>query len=158
MSVLENVLLDPANGKFCSSILPKEFDIYKSDLDLSRLKVQHSMLLNLTATHNTNSKIPITKVTIICDIIKETSTGKKMFSEIIKLVKSFHTLSVSTSTTETNFSALRHLKTFLLSTMTQDRLNHTLITFIHKEHTDCADEKDIVKVFISANDKKKEIF
>ena len=64
----------------------------------------------------------------------------------------FYTLPVTTSTAERSFSALRRLKTFLHSTMTRDRLNHTLITFIHKERTDCVDEKGIAKVFISAND------
>ena len=161
MSILEKVLLDSVNNTFCSSELPEEFAIYKSDLDLSRLKVQLSMLPDLIATHNTNSKIPIKKVTnvrTICDVIKETSTGKEMFSEIIKMLKIFYTLPVTTSTAERSFSALRRLKTFLRSTMTQDRLNHTLITFIHKERTDTVDEKDIAKVFISANDKRRKYF
>ena len=44
------------------------------------------------------------------------------------------------------------------STMTQARLNHTFITFIHEEHTDGVNEQDIVKIFIPANDRKRKYF
>ena len=104
MSVLEKTLLDSANGKFCALELPEEFDIYNSDLDLSRLKIQLTMLPDLITTHNTNCKVPIKKVTnvrTICDIINE--PGKVMFSEVIKLLKIFYTLPVTTSTAERSF-------------------------------------------------------
>ena len=42
--------------------------------------------------------------------------------------------------------------------MTQARLNHAFITFIHKEHTDGVNEQDIAKIFISANERRKYIF
>ena len=40
MSVLEKALMDYTNGvtAFCSAELPQEFDLYKDDLDLPRLK------------------------------------------------------------------------------------------------------------------------
>jgi len=53
MFLLEKVLLDSANEKLCSLDLPEEFGIYKNNTNFSRLKVQHLMLPDLIATHNT---------------------------------------------------------------------------------------------------------
>nr|CAH7756469.1 unnamed protein product [Callosobruchus chinensis] len=46
-----------------------------------------------------------------------------MIPEIIKLLKIIMTIPVSTCTAERSFSALRRIKTYLRSTMTQQRLN-----------------------------------
>ena len=91
MAILEKVLMDYANGitAFCSTELPHEFDLYKDDLDLSKLKTQLSMLPDLIVTRNTRNSVPIKKVTnvrTICDIINETSVGREMLSEVIKLL------------------------------------------------------------------------
>lgn len=40
---------------------------------------------------------------------------------------------------ERSFSALRRIKTYLQSTMSQDRLNHLLVLYVHKELTDSLD-------------------
>ena len=163
MAVLEKVLMDYANGitAFCSTELPHEFDLYKDDLDLSKLKTQLSMLPDLIVTRNTRNSVPIKKVTnvrTICDIINETSVGREMLSEVIKLLKIFYTLPTTTSTAERSFSALRRLKTFLRSTMTQPRLNHTLLSFIHKDRVDEIKEEKIAESFIGVNDKRRRYF
>ena len=44
-------------------------------------------------------------------------------------------------TSEGSFSALRRLKNYLRSTMSQERLNHLMIMHIHKERTDNIDLK-----------------
>ena len=103
MAVLEKVLMDYANGitAFCSTKLPHEFDLYKDDLDLSKLKTQLSMLPDLIVTRNSRNSVPIKKVTIvrtICDIINETNDGREMLSEVIKLLKIFYTLPTTTCT------------------------------------------------------------
>jgi len=46
-----------------------------------------------------------------------------MLTEFNKLLKIILTVPVLSCTAETSFSALRRLKTFLRSTMTQNRLN-----------------------------------
>ena len=54
------------------------YNLYKDDLDLSKLKTQLSMLLDLIVTRNSRNSVPIKKVTnvrTICDIINETSVG-----------------------------------------------------------------------------------
>jgi len=56
-----------------------------------------------------------------------------LFPNVYKLIKILVTLPVSTCTAERSFPALRRLKTFLRSTMGQNRLNGLALLNIHRE-------------------------
>jgi len=64
----------------------------------------------------------------------------------------------SSATAERSFSSLRRLKTYLRSTMGQERLNHVLILNVHQDKTDSIDLKSVARDFISLNDVKRNIF
>jgi len=120
--VIERVLLDAANGTF-SGELPQELQMYKNDIDLTRVKVQLQMMPDLIRTRNQlpTNLVPIKKVTnvrTICDVMNDVSVSKDMLSQVHRLLKIFYTIPVTSSTAERTFSALRRLKTFLRSTMT----------------------------------------
>ena len=66
---------------------------------------------------------------IMCDI----NSSKTMLCEIPHLLHIALTIPVTSATAEGTFSALRRLKTFLRSSMTQPRLNHVMLLHIHKE-------------------------
>lgn len=108
-----------------------------------------------------NKSVPITKVTnirTIYNVMTEVSLCKEMFSEVLRLIKIFYTIPVTTSTAERSFSALRRLKTYLRATMTQPRLNHAMTLYVHKERTDNIDVDEIANTFISANERRKNYF
>ena len=79
--------------------------------------------------------------------MNEINISKKMLSEVLKLLKIFYTIPITTSSTEQTFSALRWYSQSIVS---QPRLNHTLL-YIHKENTDEIDD-----VSIAYNEKMKE--
>ena len=56
---------------------------------------------------------------------------------------------------ERSFSAIRHIKTYLHSTMSKQRLNHLMLLDVHKSHTDDLDLIDIVNDFIDGSDHRK---
>ena len=58
---------------------------------------------------------------------------------------------------ERSFSSLRSVKTYLRSTMTQERLNNCMILTVHKEETDQLELLDIAKDF-AFSDHRKYIF
>ena len=58
---------------------------------------------------------------------------------------------------ERSFSSLRRVKTYLRSTMTQERLNNCMILSVHKEETDQLELLDIAKDF-AFSDHRKDIF
>ena len=115
--------------------VPDDFQIYKNDLDLARLQIQLQMLPDLIRT-----------------------MSKGMFSEVLRLIKIFYTIPVTTATAERTFSALRRLKTYLRTTMSQQRLNHTMLLYVHKDRTDKIDIVNIARSFIKENDRRRNYF
>lgn len=81
-----------------------------------------------------------------------------LFGQVETLVRLLLVVPVSSSEAERSFSALRRLKTWLRSTMTQNRLNHVSVCHIHQDKLDLLDKKSICKQFIALNDKRKKHF
>lgn len=135
-AMIETLLVTAANSTFIDLEIPEELHLYENDVDLSKLKTQLEMLPALVRTRNVKvpNCIPIKSVTVrtIGDM-NEINIGKEMLSEVLKLLRIFYTIPVTTSSAERTFSALRRLKTYLRSTMSQPRLNHMMLLYIHKE-------------------------
>nr|CAH7739888.1 unnamed protein product [Callosobruchus chinensis] len=122
MTHLSNIeqFLTKQNDK--SSSYLKEF--YGDDFDVDRLVLHRNMLLDIAQTkHVTLNNVE----DIVSFIISHCGSVKHMISEIIKLLKIIMTIPISTCTAERSFSALRRIKTYLRSTMTQQRLNDHMI-------------------------------
>ncbi len=62
------------------------------------------------------------------------------------------------ASSERSFSALRRIKTYLRSTMKQERLNYLMLLHIHEVRTDEIDLKCIVNEFIDESDSRSSIF
>ena len=62
------------------------------------------------------------------------------------------------STSARSFSAMRRVKSYLRSTMTQERINNLMILNVHKELTDEIDLTDIAKEIISGNESREKVF
>ncbi|ELT96985.1 hypothetical protein CAPTEDRAFT_145680, partial [Capitella teleta] len=70
----------------------------------------------------------------------------------------YMTLPVTSATAERSFSALRRLKTYLRSTMSQQRLNNVMLTHCHKRICDTLPLKDVACDFIAKNDRRQLYF
>ena len=81
-----------------------------------------------------------------------------MLCEIPHLLHIALTIPVTSATAEGTFSALRRLKTFLRSSMTQPRLNHVMLLHTHKEKIDNLDLTSIAKDFIFVSDRRRIFF
>lgn len=64
-----------------------------------------------------------------------TNQQKEYFSEVNKLLKLILVMPATNATSERSFSALRRLKTWLRTTLTQERLNWCMILHVHKNRT-----------------------
>ena len=76
--------------------------------------------------------------------------SKTLFSEVLRLMKIFYTIPITTATAEKTFSTLRRLKTHLRTTMSQ-------ILYVHKDRTD----KVVVNIpisFIAENERRRKYF
>ncbi len=158
---VEKTLLDGCNHCQSDTTIPEDLGIYANELDLQRLQIQLQMLPDLVRAYNEQTKNTTKKVTnlrTLCDVMTAVSSSRTLLSEVSKLLHIAFTIPVTSATAEWTFSALRHLKTFLRSAMTQTRLNHIMILHIHKDKTNQINLDDVEREFISANDRRKRYF
>ena len=78
--------------------------------------------------------------------------------QLIKLVSLILVILATNAVSERSFSAMRHIKTYLRSVMSQERLNSLMVLHIHKDLTDSLDLKFIVNEFRMKTDYRKAKF
>ncbi|XP_065643075.1 zinc finger MYM-type protein 1-like [Hydra vulgaris] len=89
---------------------------------------------------------------------KEQIGLRSIVSEIVRFVKIILVQPVSTCTAERSFSSLRRLKTFLRSTMSQERLNAVSLMITHKEITRSIKMDFLLDRFIEKNETRRRMF
>ena len=80
------------------------------------------------------------------------------YSQIVIILKLILVLPASNCTSERSFSAMKRIKTYLRTTMSQKRLNWLMILHVHKERTDKLSIERIVNLFVSRNEERLRIF
>jgi hypothetical protein len=83
---------------------------------------------------------------------------RAMFPNVEKLLRLLLISPASSCVAERSFSALRRVKTWLRSTMGQERLNSVMVCHVHKDRVATLDSNDIARSFIMVNDQRKKIF
>ena len=87
-----------------------------------------------------------------------TSSQIELMSQVSKLVRLLLVMPATNTESEWSFSAVRRIKTYLRSTMSQQRLNHLMLLHVHKSHTDDLDLIDVANDFIDDSDHRKYFF
>ena len=86
-------------------------------------------------------------------------TNEHFYPNIHTLLKLLLVLPISTATSERTFSSLRILKTWLRSTMGQERLSGLALMYIHRNMTEALDNKDTLqKWYLKSNRRIELIF
>ena len=81
-----------------------------------------------------------------------------LFTQVEVLVRLLLVEPCSSAEAEISFSALRRLKTWLRSSMTQQRLNNVAVCQNHQKKLEQVDIREICQSFASANDKRGATF
>ena len=103
-------------------------DFYKNDLDAERLRLHRDMFLDIARQRNAE----LASFRDALTVFRGSGAGQdvirlsELLPELAKLFCLALTIPVTTSTAERSFST----KTYLKSTMTQERLNHILQSFM----------------------------
>ena len=107
--------------------------IYSKDVNFERAVIQLQMLPDVVKTYKQSqglTRLEVTSERTIGDGKNGVLMAKDMFSEIDKLLHLYFTIPVTIRTTERSFSCLRHIKNYLRSSMTEERLTeqcHSLV-------------------------------
>ena len=109
-------------------------------LDKSALPMECSL-----AKHTLNGK----DLNEVIDVLCEFSPLRTAFPVLVKSIKIAVTIAVSTANCERSFSALKRMKSYLRSTMTQQRLVDLAILSIEKELSKNLSLDNVVNQFAS---------
>ena len=93
------------------------------------------------------------------DYFTSLSQGQQsLLSEVKKVLQLVLVMPATNATSERSFSALRRVKTYLRTKMSQKRLIHLLILNVHKERTDTLDLKDTLNSFVKGSQHRVGLF
>jgi hAT family C-terminal dimerisation region len=81
-----------------------------------------------------------------------------LFPQVERLLRLLLVCPATSCTTERSFSALRRLKTWLRTTMTQQRLNAVAVCHVHQEILDSLDIMKLAEEFASRSDIRRGLF
>ena len=155
---LEELLLSAANGESYEEHLQSVCkSCYKEDLNLPQLQKQLPLLVDVIK-HGTPLVKKVTSIQTICEAMNTHSVYKTMLSEVHNLLRLYLTIPISSSTSERTFSALKHVLTYLRSSMSQKRLNNCVLAHVHKDALEHLDMVDIAKEFVMVNDERLKHF
>ena len=118
------MVIDAANGKV-NQIPETVCDMYVKDFDMSRLSTHLNMLPDIVKQYNSTSAVPFHKVTTVgtvCSMMNAVPGAKSLCSELHRALQMLLTIPVTAAMSERTFSVMRRLKTYLRSSMTQERL------------------------------------
>ena len=157
---MEVMLVEAANGVVTDSIHEDVTRYLAADVDCSRLKVQLGMVSDMVKTAFSDATTPnkTTNVRTICDAMNESEIYKGMLGEVEKVLRIYLNFPVTTATAERSFSSLRHIKTFLRSSMTNYRLNNLFMLYVHSDRAKEVDIKLIAKEFVSVTTRRLNYF
>ena len=83
---------------------------------------------------------------------------RSLFDQVERLVRLLLVKPVSACEAERSFSALRRLKTWLRSSMSQVRLNSIAMCHVHHDLLDILDLNALMNEFISRNEWRQKFF
>ena len=160
-SNLEQLVLKAARGQPFKDEYDTVTKFYGSDLDPFLLQTQLKSFHGEYHNRSENSNFSL------MDIVEDFRAFKKdpnsqwkldHYSQIVIALKLILVLPASNCTSERSFSAMKRIKTYLRTTMSQKRLNWLMILHVHKERTDKLSIERIVNLFVSRNEERLRIF
>ncbi|KAK0150020.1 Zinc finger MYM-type protein 1 [Merluccius polli] len=83
---------------------------------------------------------------------------RSLFSQVEILLRILLVVPASSATAERSFSALRRLKNWLRTSMSQQRLNHMSVCHVHKERMDKLNMHHICQQWVSMHDSRRSFF
>ena len=122
---MEVLLLKAIGKESYSDELKRILDVYVDDLNAPNLAAQ-LQILSTTAPEGISN---------IFDVISHLQSlsyaEKELIKEVCILAKLIIVMPATNSSSERSFSAMRHVKSYLRSTLSQERLNNLMILHVH---------------------------
>ena len=86
------------------------------------------------------------------------SSQAALLDQVTKLMQLILVMPATNASSERSFSALRRVKSYLRSTMLQERLNYLMLLHVHKDRTDKLCLRTVINEFIKDSQHRANIF
>ena len=83
---------------------------------------------------------------------------RTLLSQVGRVLHLVLVMPATNATSERSFSALRRVKTYLRSTMGQERLNSLMLLHVHNERTDLLNLKQVANEFVMESEHRLRMF
>ena len=147
-------MLKGVTGKSYAEELSFITELYSNDIDMCLLQTH----LSLVQTHFKDRSSTPTLMDVVDYVKSLQEPGQVLLSEVVKFIILILVAPATNATSEQSFSALRIIKTYLRSTMTQARLNHLLLLHVHKEACDNLRLEECIEDFCAHSEHRRNIF
>ena len=152
-SHFESLLLNAVNGNDFSEDLDCVCNFYGEDLKRNSLLTQ---LKTLRVQLGAEKDIGLNDVVAY---LKSLPSGTVDYvSEVFNIVRLILVVPATNAVSELSASALRRLKTYLRTTMSQERLNHCMILHVHKERMDKLNMANVGDPFVMSSTDRQNRF
>ena len=139
-------LLDDELKKCCKKLETSLTNGEELDIDGKDLFIELQVLQEMLPDEAYKGELPWTAIQIM-----EFAKEMDMFPNVLVAYRILLTVPVTVASTERSFSKLKLLKSYLRSTMTQERLNGLAILSIESQFLRSLDYDKIIDVFASKN-------
>ena len=161
-SSLESLLSKACKQEDQVSDLEVVCDFYRDDFDQELLRTQLQTLgVHYQQVRSRSGETSTTNLSIfdIKSILLSLSPGQlPLLSQVKRLAQLILVMPTTNASSERSFSALRRVKNYLRTTMTQERLNYLMLLHVHEEKTDALDIKLLLNEFVECSEHRSNIF
>ena len=146
---LENILLKASKNEPYEEELKSVREMYESDIEMYALETE------LITLSRSGVAVHVRSVKEFLGLYKS-NMNKVLYPQLGKILKLILVLPATNAVSERSFSAMRRVKTFLRSSMSQQRLNNTMMLHVHRERLDQLDEQSVISEFVSHHTNRKD--
>ena len=151
---LEELLTKAANKEDYTIELQEVLPFYGDDFDTTELSTQ----LEVFSSGFTSQSKRVTIREIIL-FLQTFSVGQRAFyKQVCRIAHINLIMPVTNAASERSFSTMKRVKTYLRSTMGQERLNHLMALNIYKDEVQNLDLKIVANEYFRVNDHQMRVF
>lgn len=155
---LQELVLKACKGEAYQGELKAVLAIYKNDLSRLELEAQLPLLKPLCKEVCEQLADNFSVHDAVGILSKLSAAERTAFSGVWTALKLLLVLPATNATSERSFSALRRVKTYMRSTMSQERLNNLMVLHVHKEHCDRLELERVANEFVSGREGRMRMF
>lgn len=157
---LEELLIKASCKEDFKDLLDFVCSFYKDDFNSDLLCAQLITFgLDFHAAYKEQTTTLKPTILDIRDYFKSLSHAQRqLLDQVCRAVQLILVLPATNATSERSFSALRRVKSYLRSTMGQQRLNNLMVLHVHRDRTDALSLVDVANDFVKDSDQRANVF